>query len=810
MAQSVLYDILASLGVCLLLILVLFCIVRIAKMWKAWIFKRVQAELRKRRNTKDTFRQDNGYSWDYFMAFRIYEHDEIITDDQAIYNMTYVLDKLTAAGLETRIFYSITHQEVYCKIRCSLPRLQKFADLIEYQLEMDPEKLQAACQKGTDLWDGLKIPLECPETNLHPYTHIYCQYKWDPDTRKTDRFLFPLYKSKVSSKSCEDTPGLTLVNTRDSEDDVLKAALAGPVEHLPVESSIFSSADRLKIINEIIKDSTYGGAGLDPQSLALQGCILSYTPMHDIIDLTQLQVSWVVVWQAPWSQPTTAIKNYFGEKIGLYFEWLGLYTTYLTIAAAFGIAVWINIAIKNNDPSSASVPYFAAFMAVWSTLFLEQWKRRENTLALEWGMIGFEDVESDRPQFYGDKIRSPVDGKVHKHFTLLQRLPLTLRSYAIIFGCCLGALGVIAAILAFKAALNKTEAVLFGTDIGSSIGAILLAIQIQVFNGFFNKIAIELNGNENHRTDTQYEDALISKIFVFQFVNSYGALFYIAFIEPNLIFSDPCVDGCMSELQFTLGIIFITRLVLGNIEEIGLPLVDYLIHKNIRKNSGDDVKVQSTTRGQSVSGLEMENLVVGEGPTFTVDPKTDMSEVERMFLMAEYDTMLGSLDDYAEMALQFGYSTMFVAAFPLSTVMALVNNYVEIRVDAWKLCQLLRRPIPRGAEDIGTWQSVFEIVASIAVFTNAAIVAFTARNVIDYTWAVRTWIFICMSSGIYGLRLLIQIVIPDVPEDTVIQTRRQEYIVGKLIDNIEDGEELLRKDYLAPAYLVLASDHDVQ
>lgn len=39
-------------------------------------------------------------------------------------------------------------------------------------------------------------------------------------------------------------------------------------------------------------------------------------------------------------------------------------------------------------------------------------------------------------------------------------------------------------------------------------------------------------------------------------------------------------------------------------------------------------------------------------------------------------------------AKQFGYSTLFVAAYPLSCLMALVNNYIEIRIDAWKLCQV--------------------------------------------------------------------------------------------------------------------------
>ena len=36
---------------------------------------------------------------------------------------------------------------------------------------------------------------------------------------------------------------------------------------------------------------------------------------------------------------------------------------------------------------------------------------------------------------------------------------------------------------------------------------------------------------ENHRTQTQYNDMLIIKLFAFQFVNSYTSLYYIAFFR---------------------------------------------------------------------------------------------------------------------------------------------------------------------------------------------------------------------------------------------------------------------------------------
>lgn len=109
-----------------------------------------------------------------------------------------------------------------------------------------------------------------------------------------------------------------------------------------------------------------------------------------------------------------------------------------------------------------------------------------------------------------------------------------------------------------------------GVALGGIIASLLNAVQIQVLGMFYQKLAIYLNDRENHRTDTEYEDALISKTFMFQFVNSYASLFYIAFIK-QYVESAGCLGTCMAELQTNLGTIFITRLTVGNVTAVIIP-----------------------------------------------------------------------------------------------------------------------------------------------------------------------------------------------------------------------------------------------
>jgi hypothetical protein len=61
-----------------------------------------------------------------------------------------------------------------------------------------------------------------------------------------------------------------------------------------------------------------------------------------------------------------------------------------------------------------------------------------------------------------------------------------------------------------------------------------------------------------------------------------------------------------------------------------------------------------------------------------------------------------------------------VAAFPLAPLFALLNNWVEIRLDAQKFVCETRRIVAERAENIGIWFKILDMLAHLAVISNVS------------------------------------------------------------------------------------------
>jgi len=79
-------------------------------------------------------------------------------------------------------------------------------------------------------------------------------------------------------------------------------------------------------------------------------------------------------------------------------------------------------------------------------------------------------------------------------------------------------------------------------------------------------------------------------------------------------------------------------------------------------------------------------------------------------------------DDYAEMVTQFGYVVIWSTCWPLAALSVLINNWVELRSDAFKITRLVRRPIPSRAESIGAWLDTLSFITWLGALINAALI----------------------------------------------------------------------------------------
>ncbi|CAL8278976.1 unnamed protein product, partial [Gadus morhua 'NCC'] len=289
--------------------------------------------------------------------------------------------------------------------------------------------------------------------------------------------------------------------------------------------------------------------------------------------------AWWGVWYK--YQPLDLIRRYFGEKIGLYFAWLGWYTGMLFPAALVGLLVFLYGVLtldhcqvskeicqatdvimcpicdqycpylKLSDSciyakvthlfDNGATVFFAVFMAVWATVFLEFWKRRRATLAYDWDLIDWEEEEEEiRPQFeakYSKKERmNPISGKPEPYQAFTDKYSrlvvsasgiffMILVVIAAVFGIVIYRVITISTFAAFGWALirNNSQVATTGTAVCINFCMIML------LNVLYEKVAILLTNLEQPRTESEWENSFTLKMFLFQFVNLNSSTFYIAF-----------------------------------------------------------------------------------------------------------------------------------------------------------------------------------------------------------------------------------------------------------------------------------------
>ncbi|XP_055600818.1 anoctamin-1 isoform X2 [Uranotaenia lowii] len=543
------------------------------------------------------------------------------------------------------------------------------------------------------------------------------------------------------------------------------------------QACFFTAAVRSRIVQFILDRKRFSTDSRNDYAFGVERLIqeevyIAAYPLHDgEINVPGsmrhlLYNKWAAVSKWYRYQPLDYIKEYFGVKIGLYFAWLGYYTYMLLMASIVGIICFIyswktlkyhtpseEICSKDNDIKMcplcdhwcdywqlnetclhARVTYlfdnpttvlFAIFMSFWATLFLELWKRYSAEITHRWDLTGFDvHEEHPRPQYLArlahvqrKKVNAITNTEEPQVPFWRMKLPATILSFSIILllvslaivavlAVVLYRMSVLAALSVYGDDVTTSVAILFTTATAATINLSLIV----VFNWMYTYLAEWLTERELLRTQTEFDDSLTLKIYLLQFVNYYASIFYIAFFKGKFIGypgnynrffnfrQEECgFGGCLMELCIQLGIIMIGKQTVNTVLEMALPIF-YRWLNSLKVRIGKQ-------RNQSLKS---------KGQRFVKDLK-----------LVEWGSR-GLFPEYLEMVLQYGFVTIFVAAFPLAPVFALLNNILEMRLDAKKLLTFYRRPVSQRVRDIGIWYRILDSIGKLSVITNGFIIAFTS------------------------------------------------------------------------------------
>uniref|UniRef100_A0A8C8YZS7 Anoctamin n=1 Tax=Prolemur simus TaxID=1328070 RepID=A0A8C8YZS7_PROSS len=426
-----------------------------------------------------------------------------------------------------------------------------------------------------------------------------------------------------------------------------------------------------------------------------------------------------------------AHRDYFGEKVALYFAWLGWYTYMLVPAALVGLGIFlIGFPLFESSQISKEIceahtillcPLgdhgrrfqrlsdtctFAKVGCPWATVFLEVWKRKRARVVLHWDLYGWDE---DQEEMVLQLINCPdYKLQLHRHSYLRSGIILALSLFMICF-----LIGMAHALVVYRvlaAALFSSSALPFLEEQVTTAmvvtGAVVHYVTIVIMTKVNKWVALKLCDFEKPRTFSERERKFTVWFFTLQFFAHFSSLIYIAFIlgringHPGkstrlagLWKLEEChLSGCMTDLFLQMAIIMGLKQTLSNCVEYLRP---WLAHQC-----------------RSWSALAPR------------DP--ELSDWQRNYRLNPVNPF-SLFDEFMEMMIQYGFTTIFVAAFPLAPLLALFSNLVEIRLDAIKMVRLQRRLVPRKAKDIGTWLQVLETIGVLAVIANGMVIAFTSE-----------------------------------------------------------------------------------
>ncbi|XP_063611277.1 anoctamin-10-like isoform X1 [Penaeus indicus] len=450
---------------------------------------------------------------------------------------------------------------------------------------------------------------------------------------------------------------------------------------------------------------------------------------------------------------TEEIRAYFGESVAMYFSFLGFYTMALSLPAALGL-----LQMVLSVDTLTEYALFAAFNLLWVTVLLEFWKRRCAELAYTWGTLDRATPEESRPSFRGEMRQHPITGRFEPTYPPWKtRSKLYFVSAPAVCLCVLGSLWMM--VVAFWAEEQLMD---WKKRYGSLAGifmhvpSALYAGLVWLMNFYYKKLATALTDWENHRSQRDYDWHRVCKLVLFDFVNNFSSLFYIAFYIQDM-------DMLCSQVATML---IVTQMI-NHFQEALLPYVVKKAYAQFSERVMAFLRDHPLTAKFFLRVVKPVHTAPPEEepvPVLALDPKDP--RITQAKEEADLDPYEDAYEDYLEMFLQFGYVFLFSSVYPMAAFWAVLNNILELKTDAFKLCRIYQRPRVKKVGSIGVWQGAFEMLGAVAVITNCALLCLSPRvrplapSASPVEWVL---IFVLLEHIILCVKMALMWLVPDEP-----------------------------------------------
>ncbi|KAL4804037.1 calcium-activated chloride channel-domain-containing protein [Aspergillus unguis] len=406
-----------------------------------------------------------------------------------------------------------------------------------------------------------------------------------------------------------------------------------------------------------------------------------------------------------------AIRALFGEKVAFYYAFIQSYSSFLVFPAVWGVVTWWY-------SGSYSIP-FAVGNCLWGIVFVEYWKIRETDLAQRWNVHGVGALKVTRSQYVWEKeVKDSITGETVQIFSPYRQFlrQLLLIPFASIASLALG--GLIVGTFALEVFISEVYS---GSLKGwlEFLPTILFSLCLPFINNLLSSIATRLTKYENYRTQDQYDLAQTAKQFVMHFITAFlptilTAFVYVPFgtrivqyLDVGGEKTDFHVDP--SRLQQEVISLSLTGQVLDFGEEVVLPYVKSLVLHKWRDYQNEKEAVRRRRAASQAT-----NQVLFDDPQESAFLTRVRNEAEA----DEYNVH----EDTLEMCVQFGYLTLFGASWPLVALGFMLNSWIELRGDLFKLSFECQRPPPIRADSIGPCLQGLEVLSWLGTLSTAAIV----------------------------------------------------------------------------------------